>query len=116
MRPALLFPLALVACSTGEANHLGNPLTWPGQIIGGGIRNAIYDERRGRVELFVKSNHPALLADITAGGGPGLTQAMDLSGIPAGDRPARITQLQGDLGLYTANLEALIVALMVFGG
>ena len=114
MRAALLILPLLAACTTPE-NLSVNPLTWPGKIIGGGIRTAIYDQRRGQVELFVATNHPALLADITAGGGASLTQAMDIAGVPAQDRRTRITQLQGDQGLYQTSPAALVVALMVYG-
>lgn len=107
--------LALGAC-TGEANHLGNPLLWPITGLATAAENAAYNQRRGQVEVIVKSNFPAILDDIRAGGGPILSDAMDKAGVPATDRPARITQMQGDLGLYATNPEALVVALMVYGG
>lgn len=110
-----LAALTLAGCS-GEANHLGNPLLWPFNAISATLDNAAYDSRRGPVELLVKTNHPALLQEIAAGGGPLLTEAMDLSGIPPADRPARIIQLQADLPLHTDSPEALITALMVYGG
>jgi hypothetical protein len=106
--------LVLGACTT-QANHLGNPLTWPATLVASTVSNGIYQQRRGQVELLVKSNHPALLDQIAAGTGPILAQAFDTAGVPEPDRPARIIQLQSDLGLYAANPEALIVALMVYG-
>lgn len=109
--PALIL---LAACS-GEANHLGNPLLLPISGLGTAIENQAYNERRGRVEVIVKTNYPGILDEIGAGGGPALTDAMDAARIPTGDRPARITQLQGDLGLYSGNPGALVVALMVYG-
>ena len=108
--------LFLLAACSGEANHLGNPLLLPILGIGTVFENQAYNERRGRVELIVKSNYPGILDEIRAGGGPVLTQAMDAARIPPGDRPARLTQLQGDLGLYSGNPGALVVALMVYGG
>ena len=111
----VLAVIALSGCS-GEANHLGNPLLWPFTAISTAVDNAVYDSRRGTVELHVKSNHPALLADIAAGAGPALAEAMDLAQVPARDRAARIIQLQADLPLYRDSPEALIVALMVYGG
>jgi hypothetical protein len=74
-----------------------------------------YSQIRGQVELLVKTNHAALLEQIAAGQGPLLTEALDTAGVPPSDRPARVLQLQGDLSLYTANPEALVVALMLYG-
>ncbi len=79
------------------------------------IQNGAYQQRRGDVEVFVKTNHPALLENIATGSGPALDQAMNLANIAIPDRAARKTQMQGDLELYSQNLEALIVALMVYG-
>lgn len=109
--PALIL---LTACS-GEANHLGNPLLLPISGIGTAFANQAYNERRGQVELIVKTNYPDILGEIRAGSGPAITQAMDAARISLGDRAARVTQLQGDLGLYSSNPGALVVALMVYG-
>ena len=78
--------------------------------------NAAYDKRRGEVELVVKSYYDPIKADIRAGGGPILTKAMDAARIPKRDRPARIIQLQSDMGLYQTTPGALVTALMVYGG
>ena len=107
--------LGLAGC-TGEANHLGTPLLLPWYALTGTLQNGVHDRRRGEVELFVKSNHPALLEEIAAGGGPLLGEAMDLAGVPEPDRPTRLRQLQADLALHAGSPEALIVALMVYGG
>ena len=115
MRPALLVLPLLAACS-GEANHLGNPLLLPVSGVTNALGNAAYQQRRGAVELFVKTNHPALVAEIIAGGGPVLDEAMTRARIPPTDRPARRLQLQGDAGLYQSNPGALVTALMVYGG
>lgn len=114
-RYTLPFLVLLGACSN-DANHLGNPLLLPISGISTALENQAYNERRGRVEIIVKSNYPGILDEIRAGGGPALSEAMDVARIPQGDRPARVTQLQGDLGLYNANPGALVVALMVYGG
>lgn len=115
MRFAALALIPLAAC-TGEASHLGNPLWLPVSGISTAAENAIYNERRGRVEIWVKTNHQSLLAEIKSGGGSALTQAMDIAGVPVPDRPARIVQMQGDLALYSGSPDALVVALMVYAG
>lgn len=116
MRAAPLAMAALLAGCTGEANHLGNPLLWPITGAATAAENLAYQRRRGAVEVFVKTNHPALMAEIEAGGGPTLSQAMELAGIPEADRPARTIQLRADRALYADNPGALVVALMVYGG
>lgn len=95
---------------------MGNPFTAPFSGLATAASNAVYSQRRGAVELFVKTNHPALINEINAGGGPTLTEAMNTANIPTEDRPARVLQLQSDLGLYNANPGALVTALMVYGG
>jgi len=115
MRYTLLFLTLLSGCST-DTIQLGNLFTTPISGLTTTASSAIYDQRRGQVEVFVKTNHPALIDEINGGGGPTLTQAMDIARIPYEDRPARIIQLQSNLGLYEVNLGALITAFMVFGG
>ena len=116
MRPiALLAFLSSLAACSGEANHLGNPLLWPVYAVSTGLENAVYNERRGQVEVIVKSNYPGILSEIEAGGGPVLTEAMDTALIPVADRPARLIQMKADLPLYRESPEALVVALMVYG-
>ncbi len=115
MRRALLSLTVLAACS-GDANHIGNPLLLPITGLSTAAENATYNQRRGQVEVIVKSNFDQILQDIRNGGGPVLTEAMDTARIPDADRPARVLQMQRDLGLYQANPGALVVALMVYGG
>ena len=115
MRWPMIAVIFLSACSQ-EANHLGNPLMLPVSGISTVIGNAAYEKRRGEVELIVKSNYEAIKTDIRAGGGPILTKAMDAARIPQRDRPARIIQLQSDMGLYQTTPGALVTALMVYGG
>ena len=115
MRLLALFPLSLMAACSGEANHLGNPLLLPINGLISGVENAAYQERRGRVEIAVKSTWPDILAEIEAGSGPNLSAAMNAAGIPEVDRPARVLQLKGDLPLYQGQPENLVVALMVYG-
>ena len=115
MRFIAVVVLPLAGCS-GEANHLGNLFTLPLSGLSTAAENAVYNERRGRVEVFVKTNHDVLLRQIAQGGGAELSEVMDIAGIPVGDRPARLIQMQGDLGLFRNSPDALIVSLMVYGG
>ncbi|MEL6642106.1 MAG: hypothetical protein AAFN63_19000 [Pseudomonadota bacterium] len=115
MRWPLITILLTAACSQ-EANHLGNPLLLPVSGISTVIGNAAYEKRRGEVEVIVKSNYDEIKGDIRAGGGPVLTKAMNAARIPDTDRPARIIQLQSDMGLYETTPGALVTALMVYGG
>ena len=114
MRTALILITAISACSNG-ANHLGNPLLLPISGISTAIGNGIYGQRRAKVEVFVKSNHPALIAEIGDGGGSTLDQAFDLANVPASDRDAFVLQAQGDIVLYQNNPSALVTAFMVYG-
>lgn len=113
MRLPLFALIALTACSN-DANHLGNPLMLPVSGISTAFGNAAYAQRRGRVEVLVKSNYAAIMADIRSGGGPALSAAFDTAGVPIADRPARIIQLQSDIALYQASPGALVTALMVY--
>ncbi|MFQ1700867.1 hypothetical protein ACJ5NV_09745 [Loktanella agnita] len=115
MRSTLIALILLTAC-TQEPSHIGNPLMLPVSGVSTAIGNAVYNKRRGQVELIVKANFDGIRNDIRAGGGPILTKAMNAARIPADERPARITQLQGDMGLYAGNPGALVTALMVYGG
>lgn len=105
--------VALSACTPGGANHTGNPVAWPFEAARTGIQNQIYNTKRGAVEVFVKSNHPALIEDIRTGGGPRLTEAYDLAEVPATAREFHSLRLQSELPLYAANPGALVVAIMV---
>ncbi|MBT8411655.1 MAG: hypothetical protein KJP02_07660 [Octadecabacter sp.] len=84
--------------------------------MGAGIRNQINNDNRGAVEVFVKTNHPTLIADIRRGGGPTLTAAYDLAEAPATVRGPQTLRLQSDLALYNANPGALVLAIMAVAG
>ncbi len=116
MRKSPLLFLPLVAACTTEANHLGNPLLLPVTAIGTAFGNGAYNQTRGKVELFVKTNHPALIADIRNGGGPALTKVFDIADVPKEARDPHTLQLQSDLALYANNYDALVVAIMVVSG
>ncbi len=108
MRKLTFVFLALLAACTPGANPL--------QRIGTTLGNAANGETRGPVEIFVKTNHPALIRDIRAGGGPTLTRAFDIANVPQSARAFQTLRLQSDLPLYASNLDALVVALMVVSG
>jgi hypothetical protein len=111
MRWPLIAALFAAACS-GGSQPIGSPLLRATTAV---EQTAAYSQRRGQLEVYVKTNFTAMLADIRAGEGPILDNAMTIAGIPAGDRPTRIIQLQSDVGLYAAAPGALITALMIYG-
>ena len=114
MRWPLIAVTFLSACAQ-ESNLPGNALA-PFAGVSSVIGSAAYEKRHGEVEVIVKSNYEAIKGDIRAGGGPVLTKAMDAAGIPERDRPARVIQLQSDMGLYNTTPGALVTALVVYGG
>ncbi|MCI2400493.1 hypothetical protein [Aliiroseovarius subalbicans] len=110
----LLLILPLAAC-TDQPSHIPNPLFLPAQAVSSTVQNARYDARRARVERHVTANFVAIIGEITAGGGPLLSTAMELAWIPAPKRPAITRLLAEDITLYHNDAEALVVALMVHG-
>lgn len=114
MRSSLILLILVAGCS-GEANHLGNPLLLPVNALTSATENAIYNQRRGQVEIAVKSTFNDIIPEIRAGGGPNIVTAMHTAGIPIEEHPARLTQLRGDIGIYDNNPGALVTALMVYG-
>ncbi|QFT64270.1 hypothetical protein [Roseivivax sp. THAF30] len=62
LRPPLLLPLALAACSEAP-NHLGNPLLLPVSALTTGAQNAAYDPRRAEVKAMLAGTRPAVLHD-----------------------------------------------------
>ena len=102
--------LFLAGCST-ETRFLGLP-------IAGALDPAVRQEtaeRRGAVELYVKTNHPALVRDLQAGGGPALSEGFRIAGVPRQDQPARIVQLQSQIDVHRTNPGALVTALTSYG-
>ena len=108
---ALIFATACTVQDDGRVAPIALPILGANTVIG----NAAYTKRRGQVEIVVKSNFDAIKNDIRGGGGPILTKAFDTAGVPLRDRPARIIQLQSDMGLYNGTPGALVTALMVYG-
>jgi hypothetical protein len=115
MRWLLILTVLTSACSQ-DGGHLGNPLMLPASGASPLFGSTAYTQRRGAVEITVKSNFDAIITDIRAGRGPILSDAMDTAGIPPRDRPTRVIQLQSNIGLYQSNPDALVTALMVYGG
>jgi hypothetical protein len=111
-RPMSAALVALAACAPGTT---GGPLQFPGAGLAAATRDPGYAQRRGAVEITVKSGFPAILDEIESGGGPILTTAMDQAGVPPEDRPARLLQLRSDIGLYATNPAALVSVLIVYG-
>lgn len=110
---ALILPLVAAACAPGAPGLPG--LLAPGAGLGQ-VGSPGHMQDRAAVEVHVKSNLPAILDEIAAGGGPTLARAYDLAGVPEGDRAARTLQLQGDLPLWTASPGALVGALLAYAG
>lgn len=108
MKPVLL-TLMLAACT--NANHLGNPLTWPGQVLQTTLSNAAYDARRAKVSSFVAAHQTAILTEAKAKSGPTLTAVYDLAKIPQ-TRRAALTRELATNPHYQTSTDALTVALM----
>jgi hypothetical protein len=113
MRKFIFVFLCFLAGCSSNTNPIGNPLMLPLRAIGNATSNAAYNQARGQVEIFVKTNHPALIADIQRGGGSKLDQAFDIANVAPNVRAPHTLRLQSDLALYNSNLDALVVALMV---
>lgn len=105
MRKAAPFMITLCLSACADAGTTFN-------AIGTTITTATSGAQRGPVEVFVKTNHPALISDIRAGGGQTLTQAYDIAAVPQSSRDLHILRLQSDLALYASNLDALVTAIM----
>lgn len=112
MRLPLISLIALAACS-GQASHIPNPLLLPGQAVVTGLENGVYNKRRASVSRFVARNQSTLLKEAKDGGGPTLFEAMRIARIPAARHREVIHVLNADPALYSADAEALVVALMV---
>jgi len=110
----ILGTLAVSGCSQ-DANHLGNPLTWPVAALNSGLNNAVYNARRDRVSHYVSQNHSHLTANIATGKGPYLDQAAALAYVRPARRAELLAALVSEQALYARDPEALVVALMVHG-
>lgn len=112
----LALVLVLGACDMG---HLGNPVIWPGLVVGSSLENATYNARRTRVSSHIAAHYSDILTDIRAGGGPTLTVGADLARVPPRKRPEMTRIMQDDIAKFTpdtpAARERLLVWFMVHG-
>ena len=108
--------MLLSACDMG---HLGNPVMWPGMVVGGGLENAGYNARRGKVKAHVNAHHSDILADIQRGGGPALSEGADLARVPKAARAEMLRVLKQDYIKFSPDTdqarEMLVIWLMVHG-
>ncbi len=110
-----MLALLLLAACTDQPSHIPNPLALPVQGLATAVQNAGYNARRGRVARYVTDHHAEIVGEITSGGGPALSTAMQLAWIASPKRAAITRLLARDIALYRDDPEALVVALMVHG-
>ena len=110
MRNALIPFMILSGCNSGPL-----PVVFP--VVLPTVSPAVTadEQRRADIELIVKGQFPAILADIQSGGGPVLTTAFDAAGVPDQDRATRAFQLNNDIGLYADSPGALVTAIALYG-
>jgi hypothetical protein len=110
------FVLTLSAC---DMAHLGNPVMWPAMVVGNAAQNASYNARRTRVEAHVNAHHGDILNEIENGGGPALSQGMNLARVPKQTRPEVLRILKKDIAKFSPDTdqarEMLVVWLMMHG-
>lgn len=116
MRYSILILLSLMACAPNAPSHLPNPLTLPFSAIGNGISNTIYDTRRNKVSLYVRTHFVAIKREVPTDSHPQLSEAMALAKISNANQAALLSELRKNPDIYlTDDPEPLIVALMVHG-
>lgn len=117
-KASILIATGFAGCA-GEASHI--PPLWqlPGAAVSSAFENASYDAKRGRVEQIVSLHRDAIAAEIDAGGGPRLTEAMVAAGVPDAVRPVLLNDLRSNRDIYrdgrALKIEPVTVALMVHG-
>ncbi|MCU0908898.1 MAG: hypothetical protein MUF73_16015 [Rhodobacteraceae bacterium] len=84
-------------------------------LLAAGCVVATRNPREGEVQAFVAQNHPALIADVEAGGGPTLDQAMAISGVNAATRDILMLRLQSELPLYRRSPLATAAVIAAHG-
>jgi len=84
-------------------------------LLAAGCVVATNNPRQGEVQVFVAQNHPALVADVEAGGGAVLDQAMAVSGVNAATRDILLLRLQSELPLYRRSPLAMATVIAAHG-
>lgn len=107
-----LAPLTILAACSVDPNAPSVSM-FPGAS---GFSNLTQSQRRGEVEVYVKTNHPAIVAQIRSGAGAELAEAYRLAGVPTDEQRIRTLQLRGDIALYQDSPAALVSAILLFGG
>jgi hypothetical protein len=69
----------------------------------------------GEVQVFVAQNHPALVADVEAGGGPVLDGAMAVARVNPATREILLLRLQSELPLYRRSPLAMASVITAHG-
>ncbi len=118
-RSDLLLIVILLAGCSGGPSHI--PPLWqlPGAAVSSAYENAGYDAKRGRVKQIVSRHSAEIAAEIDAGGGIRLTEAMVAAGVPEATRPMLLTDFRSRPDIYRnwrgVQIEPVTVALMVHG-
>ena len=108
LRPPLLLPLALAACSEAP-NHLGNPLLLPVSALTTGAQNAAYNARRAEVKAVLAGTGPAVLHDEDA-----QARLWRVAPVPGAERAAVLRDIADLPDPGSAEwIEAATVAVMV---
>jgi len=110
------FVLMMLGTACTNAADPANPMGQTFAAIANGFGSGAAAQTRAQMEVFVKSNHPALIRDIEVGGGPTLNEAYTLANVPDASRDVLTLRLQSDLALYNTNLNALVTAIMLASG
>jgi hypothetical protein len=84
-------------------------------LLAAGCVVATRNPREGEVQVFVSQNHPALVADVEAGGGPTLDTAMAISGVNDATREILLLRLQSELALYRRSPLAMATVIAAHG-
>lgn len=106
----------LGGCAPANApSHVPPLVLLPAAAISHALQEAPYRARRAEVVRFVTPRQEVICAEIAAGNGPTLQQAMRLARIPPGDHEVVAARLANDPTLCSGSADALIVALMVHG-
>lgn len=120
MQTTPLFSLIIAACALTACAPGGGPGATivrgnEGPVTAAYTGTESYRRRSSQIQGFVNTHHGTLIAELTAGGGATLTQAMSLARIPPADRSKRIAEMRRDIVVYRADPAALASALLIYG-